>query len=110
MFSLFGKKEETQAAAEVLEDGLAIMNQEMQKAKYNDYKGAEPMLSVRVRVQPKDEAPFESVMQVGMTNSYLLKPGVIVKVKYHKGKTDKVTFDDELHNVLEKNAGILKKG
>ena len=31
MFSLFGKKEETQAMAEVLEDGLAIMNQEMHR-------------------------------------------------------------------------------
>lgn len=110
MFSLFGKKEESQAKAEVLEDGLTIMNQEMQKAKYNNYKGAEPMLSVQVRVQPTDEAPFEAVMQVGMTNSFLLKPGVIVQVKYQKGKTDKVTFDDNTQNVLERNAGILKKG
>ena len=108
MFSLFGKKEEAQAKAEVLEDGLAIMNQEMQKAKYNSYKGAEPMLSVRV--QPTDEAPFEAVMQVGMTHSFLLKPGVIVQVKYQKGKIDKVSFDDNSQNVLERNASILKKG
>lgn len=107
---LFGKKEEAQATAEVLEDGLAIMNQEMQKAKYNSYKGAEPILSVRVRVQPTDEAPFEAVMQVGMTSSFLLKPGVIVQVKYQKGKTKQVTFNDEVQNVLNRNAGILKKG
>ncbi len=107
---LFGKKEEAQATAEVLEDGLAIMNQEMQKAKYNNYKGAEPMVSVRVRVQPTDESPFESVMQVGITNSFLLKPGVIVQVKYQKGKTKQVTFNDEVQNVLNRNAGILKKG
>lgn len=110
MFSLFGKKEEAQAKAEILEDGLAVMNQEMQKAKYNSYKGAEPMLSIRVRVQPTDEVPFEAVIQVGMTNSFLLKPGVIVQVKYQKGKTDKVTFDDNTQNVLERNASILKKG
>ena len=110
MFSLFSKKEEAQATAEVLEDGLVVMNQEMQKAKYNNYKGAEPMLSVRVRVQPTDEAPFESVMQVGMTSSFLLKPGVIVQVKYQKGETSQVTFDDDTQNVLAKNAGILKKG
>lgn len=107
---LFGKKEEAQAMAEVLEDGLAVMNQEMQKAKYNSYKGAEPMLSVRVRVQPTDEAPFESVLLVGMTNSFLLKPGVRVQVKYQKGKTDQVAFDDEMQNVLNRNAAILKKG
>lgn len=107
---LFGKKEEAQATAEVLEDGLAIMNQEMQKAKYNNFKGAEPILSVRVRVQPTDEAPFESVMQVGMTNSFLLKPGVIVQVKYQKGKTKQVTFNDDTQNVLERNASLLKKG
>ena len=107
---LFGKKEEAQAAAEVLEDGLVIMNQEMQKAKYNNFKGAEPILSVRVRVQPTDEAPFESVMQVGMTNSFLLKPGVIVQVKYQKGKTKQVTFNDDTQNVLERNASLLKKG
>lgn len=110
MFSLFGKKEETQAAAEILEDGLAIMNQEVQKAKYNNYKGAEPTLSVKVRVQPTDEAPFEATMQVGMKNSFLLKRGVIVRVKYQKGKTDTVSFDDDTQNVLKSNAGILKKG
>jgi hypothetical protein len=110
MFSLFGKKEETQATAEVLEDGLEIMNQEMKKAKYNNYKGAEPVLNIRVRVQPKDDLPFEATMNVGMTNSFLLKCGVIVQVKYQKGKSEHVVFDDNQQNLLERNATILKKG
>lgn len=110
MFSLFGKKEEAQAMAEVLEDGLVIMNQEMQKAKYNDYKGAEPMLNVKVRVQPKEDAPFEANMKVGMAVSFLLKPGVIVQVKYQKGKNEQVLFDDNQQTLLERNAAILKKG
>ena len=107
---LFGKKEEAQALAEVLEDGREIMNQEMKKPKYNDYKGAEPLLKVKVRVQPTDEPPFEAIMEVGLTHSYLLKSGVVVQVRYTKGKNDQVTFDDNNQNVLERNASILKKG
>lgn len=106
---LFGKKEEIQAMAEVLEDGREVMNQEMQKAKYNSYRGAEPMLEVKVRVQPKDDAPFESVMKVGMTKSFLLLKGVMVQVKYQKGKTQKVELDDDNQAILERNANILKK-
>lgn len=107
---LFGKKEEAQALAEVLEDGREIMNQEMKKPKYNDYNGAEPLLKVKVRVQPTDEPPFEAIMEVGLTHSYLLKSGVVVQVKYTKGKNDQVVFDDNNQNVLERNANILKKG
>lgn len=106
---LFGKKEEVQAMAEVLEDGREVMNQEMKKAKYNDYSGPEPMLEVKVRVQPKDESPFESVMKVGMTKSFLLLKGVIVQVKYQKGKSQKVELDDDNQAILERNASILKK-
>lgn len=36
MSLLFGKKQTAQALAEVLEDGRAIINQEMKKAKYNE--------------------------------------------------------------------------
>jgi hypothetical protein len=106
---LFGKKEEIQAMAEVLEDGREVMNREMAKPKYNDYKGAEPMLEVKVRVQPQDEGPFEAVMKVGMTKSFLLLKGVMVQVKYQKGKTQKVELDDDNQAILERNAGILKK-
>lgn len=106
---LFGKKEEMQAMAEVLEDGREVMNREMAKPKYNSYKGAEPMLEVKVRVQPKDDAPFESVMKVGMTKSFLLLQGVMVKVKYQKGKNQKVELDDDNQIILERNAKILKK-
>jgi hypothetical protein len=106
---LFGKKEEIKAMAEVLEDGRAVADAEMKKAKYNDYRGAEPMMEVKVRVQPKDDAPFESVMKFGLTKSFLLMQGVIVQVKYQKGKTQKVELDDEQQAILERNASILKK-
>lgn len=109
MFSLFGKKEEVHALAELLEDGREIMNQEMKKAKYNNYKGVEPMLNIKVRVQPTDEPPFEATMEVGLTHSYLLKLGVVVQVKYRKGKNGQVVFDDTNQNVLERNAKILKR-
>jgi hypothetical protein len=106
---LFGKKEEIQAMAEVLEDGREVANQEMKKAKYNNYKGAEPMFEVKVRVQPKDDAPFESVMKFGLTKSFLLLQGVMLQVKYQKGKNQKVELDDDNQSILERNAGILKK-
>src|SRR5688572_33335296 len=106
---LFGKKEETQAMAEILEDGRAVADNEMKKAKYNNYSGAEPMLEVKVRVQPKDDAPFESAMKFGLTKSFLLKQGVMVQVKYQVGKNQKVELDDENQNILERNASILKK-
>lgn len=109
MSFLFGKKEEIRAMAEILENGLDVMNQEMAKAKYNSYQGAEPMLEVKVRVQPKDDAPFESVMKVGMTKSFLLLQGVMVRVKYQKGKNQQVELDDDNQSILERNAGILKK-
>lgn len=106
---LFGKKEEIQAMAEVLEDGREVMNREIAKPKYNSYKGAEPILEIKVRVQPKDDAPFESVMKVRMTKSFLLLQGVMVQVKYQAGKTKKVDLDDDNQSILERNASILKK-
>lgn len=95
--------------AEALEDGREATNREMVKPKYNSYKGAEPILEVKVRVQPKDKAPFESVTQVGMTKSFLLLQGVMVQVKYQNGKNQKVELDDDNQSILERNAGILKK-
>jgi hypothetical protein len=109
MSFLFGKKATAQALAEVLVDGRAIMNQEMSKAKYNEYSGAEPMLEIAVRVQPENEAAFEAKMKVGLTHSYLLKPGVRVRVKYEPGKNPHVTLDDETQAILERNPQLIKK-
>lgn len=106
---LFGKREEKQAMAEILEDGREVMNREMAKAKYNEYQGAEPMLGVKVRVQPNDNPPFEALMKVGMTKSLLLLQGVLVKVKYQEGKNPKVELDDDNQSILERNASLLKK-
>lgn len=109
MSFLFGKKSTAQALAEVLVDGRALMNQEMSKTKYNEYSGAEPMLEVAVRVQPENAAAFEAKMKVGLTHSYLLKPGVRVRVKYEPGKNQLVTFDDETQAIMQRNPQLIKK-
>jgi hypothetical protein len=107
--NLFGKKKTVQALAEVLEDGRAIMNQEMKQPKYNEYSGDEPMLEICVRVQPENEPPFEAKMKIGLTHSYLLKPGVRVQVKYEPGKKQQVTFDDETQAITARNPQLVKK-
>jgi hypothetical protein len=106
---LFGKKPTSLAFAEVLEDGLAVSNLEMKKAKYNEYAGAEPMLEILVRVQPENEPAFEAKMKAGLTKTYLLKPGVRVKVKYEKAKNQNVTLDDDNQAILERNPQLIKK-
>jgi hypothetical protein len=106
--NLFGKKKTVQALAEVLEDGRAMMNAVMKQPKYNNYSGKEPMLDIRVRVQPVNEPPFEAKMQTGLTHSYLLKPGVQVQVSYEPGKPDHVKFDDEAQAILARNPQMVK--
>ena len=109
MSFLFGKKPTAQALAEVLADGRAIMNQEMSKAEYNEYSGAEPMLEIAVRVLPENEPAFEAKMRAGLAHSYLLKPGVRVRVKYEPGKNQHVTLDDDNQAILERNPQLIKK-
>jgi hypothetical protein len=106
---LFGKKPTVQAFAEILEDGRMIANQEMQKPKYNEYKGSEPVLEINVRVQPANEPPFEAKMKAGLTKSFLLKPGVRVQVKYEPIKKQQVILDDENQAILERNPQLIKK-
>jgi len=106
---LLGKKPTIQAIAEVLEDGRAAANREMNKPKYNDYQGREPIIEILVRVQPENEPPFEAKMKTGLTKTYLLSPGVRVKVKYETAKKDHVTMDDENQAILERNPQIIKK-
>jgi hypothetical protein len=108
MMSLFGKKQTVQALAEVLEDGRAKMNELMQKPKYRNYEGAEPMIEVAVRVEPTTEPAFEANMKVGLTHSYLLKAGVKVQVKYDPAKHQQVDFDDDNQAVLARNPQLTK--
>ncbi len=105
--ALFGKKQEAQALAELLEDGRAKMNELMQKPKYRNYEGAEPVLEVAVRVQPETAPAFEAKMKVGLTHAYLLKAGVRVQVKYDPAKPQQVTFDDDNQAVLARNSQLL---
>ena len=105
---LFGKKQTVQALAEVLEDGREKMNLEMKKPKFNNYSGPEVFLEVAVRVQPPNEPACEAKMKVGLLKMYLLKPGVVVQVKYDPRKPDRVEYDDELQVVLDRNPTLKK--
>ena len=106
---LFGKKQNVKAFAEVLEDGRAVMNREMQKPKYREYKGAEPMLEIAVRVQPENEPPFEAKMRAGMSKSYLLIAGVRVQVTFDPNQKETVTLDDTNPAILARNPQLIKK-
>jgi hypothetical protein len=105
---LFGKKQNVQSLAEVLEDGREIMNEEMKKPKYNNYAGREVFIDVSVRVQPENEAPFESKMKVSLLKAYPLKQGVRVQVKYDPAKKEQVIMDDEPAQILERNPQLKK--
>jgi len=105
---LFGKKQSTQALAEVLEDGRELMNAEMKKPKYNNYSGREVFIDVVVRVQPDHEAPFEAKMKTSLLKAYLLKTGVHVRVKYDSLKKEQVIMDDEPAAILERNPQLKK--
>jgi hypothetical protein len=109
MSPLFGKKQTVQALAEVLEDGRAIMAEELKKSKYTNYAGNEPMLQVGVRVQPASEPAFEAKMKVGLSHTHLLKPGVRVQVKYEPGKPQTVALDDDNQAILARNPDLVKK-
>ena len=106
---LFGKKASITALAELIEDGRAIANEEMKKPKYKDYAGAEPVIEVLVRVQPENESAFEATMKAGFSKTYLLKPGVRVKVKYQQAGKQQVTLDDEIQAIMERNPQLIKK-
>jgi hypothetical protein len=108
MSFFFGKKQSVQSLAEVLEDGREIMNAEMKKPKYNNYSGREVFIDVAVRVQPENEMPYETKMQVSLLKAYLLKPGVRVRVKYDPAKKEQVTMDDEAAQILERNPHLKK--
>ncbi len=108
MSFLFGKKQTLQALAEVLEDGREKANQEMKKAKYNEYAGAEPVLEISVRVLPENEPPFEAKMKAGLTKTYLLKPGVRLRVRYDPAKKQHVTLDDDNQAILDRNPQLIK--
>lgn len=109
MAFLFGKKQTIQALAEVLEDGREEMNLEMKKPKFNNYSGPEVFLEISVRVQPQNEPPFESKMKVGLLKMYLLKQGILVRVKYDPRNQKQVENDDEPQLILERNPQLNKK-
>ncbi len=108
MSPLFGKKQYVYALAELLEDGRPLVNQELGRMKYRDYRGAEPTVEVLVRVNPESEPPFESKMKAGVSKSIVLKPGVRVRVKYEPNKTQQVILEDELQAIVDRNPQIVK--
>lgn len=105
----FGKKQLVQALAEVLEDGREKMNAEMNKPKYKNYSGSEVFLELAVRVHAQDESSYLAKMKVGLLNMYLLKPGVMVRVKYDPRKPAQVDYNDEPQAVLDRNPQLKKQ-
>lgn len=105
----FKKKQTMQAFAEVLEDGRAITSQEMKKLKYRREYQHEPIIEIGVRVQPENEPPFEAKMKAGISQTFLLMPGVRVKVKYEPSQKQKVTLDDETQEILNRNPQMIKE-
>ena len=105
---LFSKKETTQALAEILEDGRVLMNETMKKPKFNNYSGPEVMLEVAVRVQPKNDPPYDAKMKVGLLKMHLFKQGVVVRVKYDPRKPAQVEYDDEPQAILDRNPQLKK--
>ena len=110
MSFLFGKNKKNQASAEVLEDGRARASAEMEKPRYRDYAGKEPLIDIRVRVQPQSGPPFEAVMKAPLTLSYLLLPGVLVNVAYTAGKNSDVRLDDAQADILARNPRLIRNG
>jgi|GEM_PF-1188320 len=108
MSFLFGKRQTVQALAELLEDGREKMNAEMRKPRFHNYSGPEVSLEVAVRVQPNNEPPYEAKMKVGLLKMYLLKQGVIVRVKYDPRKPDQVEYDDDPRAILDRNPQLKK--
>jgi len=106
---LFGKKQTVQAMAEVLEDGREITNREMNRLKYNEYHGKEPMLEIGVRVLPEYEVPYEAKMKAGLSSTFLLVPGVQVRVKVEADKRERVELDDNVQSIVDRNPQLVKK-
>jgi hypothetical protein len=105
---LFGKKQTVHALAEMLEDGREKMNAEMKKPKFHNYSGPEVFLDVAVRVQPQNEPTYEANMKVGLLKMYLLKQGVVVRVKYDPNKPSQVELDDDAQAILARNPQLKK--
>lgn len=100
------KKKKIQLQAEVLEDGWIKADALLKKM--NNYKGAELMVDVAVRVQPENEAPYETNMKAGVLKCFLIKPGVRVLVWAESGKQGEVTLADEAPAILERNPHLKK--
>jgi hypothetical protein len=107
--SLFlGKKQSAPAMAELLEAGCEMAEQEMKKLKYKSYKGTEPVFHILVSVQPENEPSFEARMEAGLGQTFLLRRGVRMRVKYEPGRQAKVKLDDKIQAILDRNPQLRK--
>ena len=75
----------------------------MKKLKYRRAYQNEPMMNISVRVQSANAPAFEAKMKAGISQTYLLKPGVCVQVKYDLAQKQQVVLDDENRKILERN-------
>ncbi len=104
---LFGKRQEVQAFAVTLENGREIATREMGKIKYSRdplaRHGNTITYEIAVRVEPLNESPFEAKMKTPHSKVYLLSTGVRVQIKYDPQNKQKVTFDDDPHDIRTRN-------
>jgi hypothetical protein len=107
MNSLIGKRQEVQALAVTLENGCDIATRETKNIKYfrdpRSYYGKEITYEIAVHVEPPNEPPFEAKMKTPHTKVYLLSTGVRVQIKYYPKNKQKVTFDDDPHDIKARN-------
>lgn len=88
---LFGSsKPDATATAEVLVHGREAMNETLKSPRYNNYKGAEPMVEVAVRVTDEAGKTWDATMEAGLSVVFLLVPGMKVAAKYAKKKPERV--------------------
>lgn len=108
MFSFFRKKPELHASAVLVDNGRDVVAEGLRSPKYNSYSGPEPLFAMKVRVTDDAGQSWDATMKAGPATSFLLLPGVRVKVRYREGKRDKVTIDDTPMAILEKNPQMKK--
>lgn len=105
--NLFGKPQEVQAFAVTIENGRDVADREMKNIKhYRDplsRYGDKILYEIAVRVEPANEAPFDSKMKTPNSKVYVLSLGVRVQVKYNPKDRETVMFDDDPHAIQARN-------
>jgi hypothetical protein len=106
---LLFRKQTKVSLAQVLEDARQITNEEMKKPKYKNYRGPDVFVKIKVKVQPDDSPPVEAELKASILETFLLLPGVVVRVKYDPRHPEDVELDDEPQTILDRNPQLKKQ-